>query len=144
MQLGNSLAILVQQYPSFILKTQFSRILGAPWQGTMHTDPDISFLISRVASKAPSVDLHLRKPNRETKMRMIDILAKGQEMLRSKVMKAFTKRCKVWVAGTGVFEEEEDDIPVRQSSFEKELIMRCDRCCLLQSSSPVAIASREP
>jgi hypothetical protein len=94
------------------LKTQFSRILSAPWQGTTHTDPDIASLINRVASKARSVDLHLRKPNRETKKRTVDILAKGHDMLQSKVMKAFTKRWEVWIAGTGVFEEEEDDIPV--------------------------------
>jgi hypothetical protein len=42
-------------------------------------------------------------------------------MLRSKVMKAFTKRWKVWVAGTGVFEEEEDDIPVITSDTPIEL-----------------------
>jgi hypothetical protein len=59
--------------------------------------------------------LHLRKPNRETKKRTVDILANGQEMLQSGVMKAFTKRWTLWVAGTGVFEEDED-IPVITSS----------------------------
>jgi hypothetical protein len=75
----------------------------------------------RVTRKAQSVDLHLRKPNRVTKKRTVDIMAKGQEVLQSKVVKAFTKRWKIWVAGTGVFDDEEDEIPVITSDTPIEL-----------------------
>ena len=103
------------------LKTQFTRILGAPWQGTTHTDPDVTPLLHRVASKAKDLELHIRKPKRITKKRTVDILAKGREELQKKGMKAFSKRWAAWIRGTGMVEDDEDEIPVISSDVLVEL-----------------------
>jgi hypothetical protein len=83
--------------------------LGAPWQGTTHTDPDVTPLLCRVTSKAKELELHIRKPKRLTKKQTIDILAKGREELQKKGMKAFSKRWAAWIRGTGMVEDDEDE-----------------------------------
>jgi hypothetical protein len=55
------------------------------------------------------------------KKRTVDILAKGREDLQKKGIKAFAKRWSIWVKGTGILEEEVDEIPVISSDTPIEL-----------------------
>lgn len=81
------------------LKTQFTEFVGAPYQGTTHSAPDVSSLIYRVRDKAKELHLHVLIPGRqaESGFRSKDILAEGTHELQKKGMKRFEKRYKIWV-----------------------------------------------
>jgi hypothetical protein len=51
----------------------------------------------------------------------VDILAKGREELQKKSLKAFSKRWTAWVRGTGMVEDDEDEIPVISSDIPIDL-----------------------
>lgn len=101
------------------LKRQFVAFMGAPWQGTTHTDVNTSELAFRVKRKAGELAIHLENtPNQPTvQNRTTGILTEGIETLRSTGVKAFTKRYKAWVKEGVPFEINEDG---DSADFEEE------------------------
>jgi hypothetical protein len=73
--------------------------VGAPYQGTTHSDPDVSSLIYRVHDKANEFNLHILVPGRqaESEFRATDILVEGAHELQKKGMGRFVKRYERWV-----------------------------------------------
>jgi hypothetical protein len=58
---------------------------------------------------------HIQKPKRAINKRTENILAKGREDSQKKGIKAFAKRWTIWVKGTGILEDEIDEILVISS-----------------------------
>ncbi|RDB22299.1 hypothetical protein Hypma_010669 [Hypsizygus marmoreus] len=106
------LANLAPNVPIYrTLKKQFTQFMGAPWQGTSHTDVSCSKLVLKVKEKAEEFQIHLPDvPKRaKTTRPTVDVIMKGKEVLQESGLKSFAKRYKAWVEDGEAFEIEEDD-----------------------------------
>jgi hypothetical protein len=96
------------------IKKEVGEALGG-YKGKTHTTPDTSDLVWKVANNVREAELLIfklkceRYPNGCTSP-VIDILAKGEQKLKSASLKTFNNKVRVLMSGHCV-EEEIDDIP---------------------------------
>lgn len=85
----------------------------ASYQGSSHTTPDTSHLVRKVADKVRDLELQKFIPGREGNAKVkktINILARGEEQLKSSSLATFNKKIRILIEG-GVFEDEVDTLP---------------------------------
>ena len=84
----------------------------------MHTTPNMSAAINKVAYKVGELELNISNSNRlggDLVGPVVDTLVAGEQKLQSSTLAPFNRKVQGMVAGKG-FESEEDEIP--QASFD--------------------------
>ncbi|KAF7333906.1 hypothetical protein MSAN_02403400 [Mycena sanguinolenta] len=81
------------------LKTQFGEFLGAPWQGTRHSNVDCSEQIDKVKAKMREYQLHLPfiSCRKATETEAIDVVETGASILRKQGIKKWAKAYTSWL-----------------------------------------------
>ncbi|KAJ7850826.1 hypothetical protein B0H14DRAFT_2355556, partial [Mycena olivaceomarginata] len=108
--IGNIFAAIVHLQR---VKKKVTAALGAPYQGTGHTTPDTTHLVWRVRRKVAEEQLQALQFARSTAVPpklTKDILALGEDLLRSSTLGTFNKKILVMIEGH-LFEETEDEVP---------------------------------
>jgi len=97
------------------IKKEIGEALGG-YKGKTHTTPDISDLVWKVANDVREAELLIFKVHRDRYPNdcatpVVNILAKGEQKLKSSSLKTFNSKIRILKSGHFV-DEEVDDIPV--------------------------------
>ncbi|KAG0695544.1 hypothetical protein DFH29DRAFT_1083321 [Suillus ampliporus] len=94
------------------IKKQVRRALSIAYHGLNHTTPNMTPSIWRVANKVHELGLHMFNQDREENdsvKPVIDVLAEGEQKLKSSTLSTFNRKVREMLAGKG-YEQEEDKL----------------------------------
>lgn len=92
------------------LRRNFADFIGA-WQGTHHTNPDVSGHIRTIMDKMREEELLKINLDRKADSRTRDIQARGQFILMNRGIKRFSEQYTALVQHGEEFEDEVDEVP---------------------------------
>ncbi|KIK38000.1 hypothetical protein CY34DRAFT_91720, partial [Suillus luteus UH-Slu-Lm8-n1] len=103
------------------IKKQVGRAqaLGITYHGLNHATPNTTPSIWRVANKVHELGLHRFNQDREENdsvKPVIDVLAEGEQKLKSSTLSTFNRKVQEMLAGKG-YEQEEDGLPRANFDF---------------------------
>lgn len=93
------------------LDKDFINTLGAPYQGTTHTTPDLSHSVQEIIRSCCERKANLIKQGKKAEKVTCNIIRRGTRLLQEGTLQRFLDRRRDVIKGIKMDELEEDDIP---------------------------------